>query len=90
MVFQYSALFDSLNVFDNISFALQERKEFRKKYTKAELKEIVRKKPTNRWLLTDEFSGYILDNRHQISEELLKKEVVPMKEYMEYYKKLSV
>ena len=31
MVFQYSALFDSLNVFDNISFALQERKEFRKK-----------------------------------------------------------
>ena len=27
MVFQYSALFDSLNVFDNISFALQERKE---------------------------------------------------------------
>lgn len=43
MVFQYSALFDSLNVFDNISFALQERKEFRKKYTKEELKEIVRK-----------------------------------------------
>ena len=34
MVFQYSALFDSLNVFDNISFALQERKEFRGKYTK--------------------------------------------------------
>ena len=29
MVFQYSALFDSLNVFDNISFALQERKEFK-------------------------------------------------------------
>jgi hypothetical protein len=54
------------------------------------VKEIVRKKPTNRWLLTDEFSGYILDNRHQISEELLEKEVVPMKEYMEYYKKLSV
>lgn len=43
MVFQYSALFDSLNVFDNISFALQERKEFRKKYTKQELKEIVQK-----------------------------------------------
>ena len=33
MVFQYSALFDSLNVFDNITFALQERKEFRGKYT---------------------------------------------------------
>lgn len=43
MVFQYSALFDSLNVFDNISFALQERKEFKKKYTKKELKEIVAK-----------------------------------------------
>jgi len=41
MVFQYSALFDSLNVFDNISFALQERKEFKNKYSKSELKEIV-------------------------------------------------
>ena len=43
MVFQYSALFDSLNVFDNISFALQERKEFKGKYTKQQLKEIVAK-----------------------------------------------
>lgn len=43
MVFQYSALFDSLNVFDNISFALQERKEFRGKYTKQQLNEIVAK-----------------------------------------------
>ena len=43
MVFQYSALFDSLNVFDNISFALQERKEFRGKYTQQELKELVKK-----------------------------------------------
>lgn len=43
MVFQYSALFDSLNVFDNISFALQERKEFKGKYTKEQLKEIVAK-----------------------------------------------
>lgn len=43
MVFQYSALFDSLNVFDNISFALQERKEFKNKYSKEELKEIVAK-----------------------------------------------
>ncbi|MBQ3640476.1 ATP-binding cassette domain-containing protein [bacterium] len=43
MVFQYSALFDSLNVFDNISFALQERKEFRGKYTKEEITEMVRK-----------------------------------------------
>ena len=43
MVFQYSALFDSLNVFDNISFALQERKEYKNKYTRKELEEIVRK-----------------------------------------------
>ncbi len=43
MVFQYSALFDSLNVFDNISFALQERKEFKGKFTKEKLKEIVQK-----------------------------------------------
>ncbi len=44
MVFQYSALFDSLNVFDNISFALRERKDLRKKYTEKELKEIVAQK----------------------------------------------
>jgi len=43
MVFQYSALFDSLNVFDNISFEFQERKELRKKYTKQQLKELVAK-----------------------------------------------
>lgn len=54
------------------------------------VKEYVRKQKKYLWLLTDEFSGYILDNRHQISEELLEKEVVAMKEYMEYYKKLSV
>jgi len=44
MVFQYSALFDSLNVFDNISFALRERKELRKKFTEKDLKEIVAQK----------------------------------------------
>lgn len=43
MVFQYSALFDSLNVFDNISFALHERKEFRKKYTPEQIKFMVAK-----------------------------------------------
>ena len=43
MVFQYSALFDSLNVFDNISFALQERKEYKGKYTKKDLEDIVRR-----------------------------------------------
>jgi len=41
MVFQYSALFDSLNVFENISFALTERPEFKGKYTEKDLKEIV-------------------------------------------------
>ena len=44
MVFQYSALFDSLNVFDNITFALQERKEFKGKYTQEQLKTMVAQK----------------------------------------------
>lgn len=44
MVFQYSALFDSLNIFDNISFALQERKDLRKKYSHEDLKKIVEEK----------------------------------------------
>ena len=44
MVFQYSALIDSLNVYDNISFALHERKDLRKKYTENQIKNIVREK----------------------------------------------
>ena len=44
MVFQYSALFDSLNIFDNISFALQERKDLRKKCSQEDLKKIVEEK----------------------------------------------
>ena len=44
MVFQYSALIDSLNVYDNISFALHERKDLRKKYTESDIKKIVREK----------------------------------------------
>jgi phospholipid/cholesterol/gamma-HCH transport system ATP-binding protein len=44
MVFQYSALFDSLTVADNIAFALRERKELRKKYTEEEIKKIVSQK----------------------------------------------
>lgn len=44
MVFQYSALFDSLNVFENISFALRERKDLRHKYTEDDLREIVAQK----------------------------------------------
>ena len=44
MVFQYSALFDSLNVFDNISFALQVRKDLRGKYKRKDLERIVAEK----------------------------------------------
>lgn len=44
MVFQYSALFDSLNVFENISFALRERKDLRKLYTEEQLEDIVAQK----------------------------------------------
>ena len=44
MVFQYSALFDSLNVADNIAFALNERRDLRKKYSKEEIKQIVSQK----------------------------------------------
>lgn len=44
MVFQYSALFDSLNVEDNIAFALKERKDLRKKYTEKEIQDIVSQK----------------------------------------------
>lgn len=44
MVFQYSALFDSMNVFDNIAFALTERPDLRKKYTHEELNTIVKQK----------------------------------------------
>jgi len=46
MVFQYSALFDSLNIYENIAFALKERKEFKKKYTEEQMREIVREKLT--------------------------------------------
>ncbi len=44
MVFQYSALFDSLNVYDNISFALHERRDLRSKYKEEEIKKIVSQK----------------------------------------------
>jgi phospholipid/cholesterol/gamma-HCH transport system ATP-binding protein len=44
MVFQYSALFDSLNIFENIAFALKERQEFKKIYTEKQLKSIVAEK----------------------------------------------
>ena len=41
MVFQYSALFDSLDIEDNISFALRERKDLRDKYSENEIHDIV-------------------------------------------------
>ena len=44
MVFQYSALLDSLTVADNIAFALRERKDLRNKYTEKEIKNIVAEK----------------------------------------------
>ena len=44
MVFQYSALFDSLNIADNIAFALHERRDLRNKYTEDEIKKIVTEK----------------------------------------------
>ena len=47
MVFQYSALFDSLNVYENIAFALKERKEFKHKYTEEQLQEIIKDSRNN-------------------------------------------
>ena len=44
MVFQYSALFDSMNVADNIAFALRERKDLRNKYKENDIKRIVAEK----------------------------------------------
>ena len=44
MSFQYSALFDSLNVEDNIAFALRERKDLRNKFTEKEIREKVKEK----------------------------------------------
>ena len=40
MAFQYSALFDFLNVHDNIAFPLVERRELRGKYTSKEISKI--------------------------------------------------
>lgn len=44
MAFQYSALFDFLNVFDNIAFPLVERKELRGKYSQSEIERLVKEK----------------------------------------------
>lgn len=44
MSFQYSALFDSLNIEDNIAFALRERKDLRNKFSEDEIREKVKEK----------------------------------------------
>ena len=44
MVFQYSALFDSLNIYENVSFAFHERDDLKHKYTEDQIKRIVSEK----------------------------------------------
>lgn len=44
MAFQYSALFDFLDVYDNIAFPLVERKKFKGLYSKDDIKRIVGEK----------------------------------------------
>ena len=44
MAFQYSALFDSMSVYENVAFALKERTKFKKLYTENQIKEIVQEK----------------------------------------------
>lgn len=53
------------------------------------VKEYQRKGKKYIWRLTDEFSGYILNTSHRISDKLLIKETLSMKEYIHYYKKKS-
>jgi phospholipid/cholesterol/gamma-HCH transport system ATP-binding protein len=44
MAFQYSALFDSLSVYENVAFALKERSKFKKIYTENQIRKIVEDK----------------------------------------------
>ena len=44
MAFQYSALFDSLTVFENVAFPLMERKDLKKRYSEEQIKKIVSEK----------------------------------------------
>jgi len=44
MAFQYSALFDSLTVFENVAFPLIERKDLKEKYNEDQIREIVGEK----------------------------------------------
>lgn len=44
MTFQYSALFDSMTIYENVAFALKERTKFKKLYTENQIKKIVQEK----------------------------------------------
>lgn len=44
MAFQYSALFDSLTIFENVAFPLIERKDLKNKYTTGEIQKLVSEK----------------------------------------------
>jgi len=44
MVFQYSALFDSLNIYENVAFAFHERDDLKHKYTEEQIQQIVSEK----------------------------------------------
>lgn len=44
MVFQYSALFDSLNIYENVAFAFHEREDLKNKYKEAQIQQIVSEK----------------------------------------------
>ena len=41
MVFQYSALFDSLNIYENVAFAYHERPDLKREYKESQLRQIV-------------------------------------------------
>jgi len=44
MVFQYSALFDSLNIYENVAFAFHERDDLKERYSETQIKQIVSEK----------------------------------------------
>jgi phospholipid/cholesterol/gamma-HCH transport system ATP-binding protein len=44
MVFQYSALFDSLNIYENVAFAFHEREDLKNKHTETQIQQIVSEK----------------------------------------------
>ena len=44
MVFQHSALFDSLNIYENVAFAFHEKDDLKNKYTESQIQQIVAEK----------------------------------------------